>query len=306
MATGFEEIDAVLDPDFEIPSELEPDLSDLLPKSYLSISQAQRFINCPHQWELIYIQGKPQKTSARMFQGVFVHEAAEMVLNERLATGTAPSMDKATDVFSDAFENGKKLIEDWEGEDPGTTKDVGVKCTREFYKNAAPASTPVSVEKTFHTIIKSVDGKTRLPVLGRIDSVQVQAFDEADYQRIRQELSAGRAPGRPLRIHDLKVSTDKWTEAELNEDLQFGIYAHVEGVPDVQVDNVVKGRAKVSNPRYQSISAVMDPKFVAHSVKVIEDVAKSIALGHFPRTNPSNWFCSEKWCSVWSHCRGAK
>lgn len=305
MSTGLEEVDAILDPAIEIPEELEPDLVDMLPKRYLSISQVQMFIKCPRQWELVYVQQKPRRTSARMFQGVQVHTAAETVLNDIIATGELPPLEKATDAFSDAFEKSKDLIEDWEGQDPGQVKDTGVTCAKIFHQEAAPAATPVVVEKTFHTVIRSEDGKVRLPILGRIDSEQVQAHNRDDYQRVRELIAAGKPADKPLRLHDLKVSTDKWNDDDIANSVQFATYAHVEGIPDVQVDNLVKGRAKVPRPRLEVITGVITPKQTRHALRVLQDAAKSIALGHFPVTDPDNWWCSEKWCSVWRFCRGA-
>jgi hypothetical protein len=305
MTAGFEEIDAFLDPAFDVPQEVEPDLVDLLPKGYLSISQVTKYIKCPQSWKLVYVDQKPQRTSARMFQGIQVHEAAEAVLNDIMDTGIVPPLERATDAFADAFEKSKGLIEDWEGEDPGSVKDTGVTCAKIFHQEAAHKSTPIAVESTFHTIIKSSDGKVRLPVLGRIDSKQVQTHTAEQYEQIRLELKQGKMTDRPKRVHDLKVSTDKWNENDIKNSVQFAIYAHVEGIPDVQVDNVVKGRARVPRPRLETITGIVTPQMVRHSLRVVEDAAKSIALGHFPVTDPDNWWCSEKWCSVWQYCRGA-
>lgn len=307
MTTGLEEIDEILDPAVDVPAEMEPELIDFLPRGYLSPSQATTFLKCPHLWELQYIQRKPRKTSARMFQGIFVHSGVEAVLKERLATGTLPPLEMATDTFSDAFENGKKHIEDWEGDDEGAVKDTGIKCTKAYYDEAAPDATPVMVEKTVTTVIKSSDGKVRLPILGRLDSEQVQVHTEQEYQDIRAKIASGgklEDVKKPLRINDLKVVTDKWSESDLANDLQFTIYAGIEHIPDVQVDQVVKGRAKIPRPRYEVLTGVVAPKQVEHVRDVLEGVGRSIALGHFPKTDPSNWWCSSKWCSMWSHCRG--
>lgn len=320
MATGLEEVENILDPEIDVPVEIEPDLVDILPRGYLSPSQINMYLNCPHAWELAYVQGKQRKTVARMFQGIFVHNATEAVLKERLTTGALPPVELATDTFSDAFENGKKHIEDWEDEDEGAVKDTGIKCTRAYYDEAAPDATPITVEKTFTTIIRSADGKVKLPILGRIDSEQVQAHTDREYQEIRQKLAAlpksddnvvltkeaMQAIKKPLRIHDLKVTTDKWNQNDLDNDLQFILYAGAEHIPDVQVDQVVKGRAKTPRPRYEKLTGVITNQQVQHATKVVEGVARGIALGHFPMTNPGNWWCSEKWCSMWRHCRGKK
>lgn len=322
MTTGMEEVESILDPTMEIPAEMEPELVDMLPRGYLSPSQVTMFLKCPRSWELAYVEGKTKKTVARMFQGIFVHNAAEAVLKTRLDTGTLPPLEAATDAFSDAFDKSKNLIEDWEDETEGTVKDTGVKCTRAYYDEAAPDATPITVEKTFTAVIRSADGKIKLPILGRMDSEQVQVHTETEYQEIRARLSKlapppieGKTPagftkealeaiGKPLRIHDLKVVTDKWSPSDLDNDLQFALYAGAEHIPDVQVDMVVKGRAKVPRPHYEKLTGVVTNRHVQHVQKVAEGVARSIALGNFPMTDPGNWWCSEKWCSMWRHCRG--
>lgn len=306
MTTGLEEIDAILDPAVEVPEELEPELTDLLPKGYLSPSQVTMFLKCPHSWELAYVQGKPRKTVARMFQGVFVHNATEAVLKERLASGKLPPLEMATDEFSTAFDKSKGLIEDWEDETEGAMKDAGIACTKKYYEEAAPAATPIAVEKTLTAVVRAADGRVKLPILGRIDSIQVQTETEQQYQDVREKIVSDENAKvlLPRRIHDLKIVTDKWSEADLENDLQFTIYAGVEHVPDVQVDQVVKGRSKVPRPRYEKLTGVVTPGQVNHVMRVVEDVATSIAMGHFPRTDPGNWWCGPKWCGMWQHCRG--
>lgn len=305
MATGMEDIDELLDPVIEFPANVEPQFVDLLPRGYLSVSQAATFIKCPRQWELLYVQQKPRRTVARALQGVFVHQAAEAVLKQILETGQLPPLALATDTAADAFEQNKALIDDWEDTQPGAVKDTGVECAKIFHQNACPTATPVAVETTFHVVITSEDGKVRLPVLGRIDSKQVQAHTNTEYQQIREDLAAGRPLRKPLRIHDVKVSADKKNESDIDNSLQFATYAHVEGIPDVQIDNLVKGRAKIPRPRYEKVTGVITPRQARHALRVLEGAARSISLGHFPPTDPDNWWCSEKWCPVWGHCRGA-
>lgn len=305
---GIEDLDELFDAEIEIPAEFEPQLVDTLPKGYLSPSQCSSYLKCPRSWALSYIDKVPRKAVARMFQGTFVHSAVEVVLKEKLRTGKLPPQDVATDAFSDAFDASKRFIEDWEEETEGSMKDVGVKCTTSYYQGAAQTATPIEVEKTFTKIITSPDGKIRLPILGRIDSIQIQTNTEQEYQDVREGL--GTKPLNKLkRIHDLKVCSDKWTSSKLENDLQFTIYAGAEQTPDVQVDQVVKGRGKVPRPRYEKLEGVVTSRQVAHVEEVAMGVARSIThginTGYFPMTDPANWWCREKFCGVWRHCRGA-
>lgn len=319
-SNAMSEVENILDPVIPMPDNVEPGLTDILPRKYLSVSQISTVLKCPHSWYLRYVEEKPTTTSARMFQGIQVHKAVETVMNVKVATGELPPMSLALDTFSDAFEQQKTLIEDWEGEDPGQVKDVGVSCTKIHYQEAAPTAMPIMVEKTFHTTIKTPDGKIKLPVLGRIDQISVQAASEKEYQDIREKAIADIAAQvkkgnqnpavptlkKPARIGDLKVVTDKWSEADLQNDIQFALYAGVEHIPDVEVNQLVKGRAKVPRPRYELLTGVITNAQVQHTLRVTAGVAKTIGSGHLEGnyTDPGNWWCSEKWCSMWRHCRG--
>ncbi len=316
---GMDEVEDLFDP-IAVPGELGPELTDILPHGYLSVSAAKMFLKCPRSWQLKYLEGKPQVTPGRLFQGVTVHKAVERVLEAKLQTGVLPPVELATDTFATEFEANKGRVGDWEGETEERVKDTGIECARLYWREAAPAATPVAVEKAFATVIRTADGKVRLPVLGRIDSVQVQVRSEAEYQGIRAKVVAdtekvatpkkGKADratelprvSRPLRIHDLKVVTDKWGEGDIKSDLQFMLYAGAEGVPDVQVDQLVKGRAKVPRLRYEALAEVLTDAEVQHGVAVLEGVALSIASGRFPMTDPSNWWCSAGFCGVWRFC----
>jgi len=302
MPIGIEEIDEILDPTIEIPEDALSDLSDILPKGYLSVSQASTFLQCPKKWELLYLKNKPRRPSLRMMEGVNVHKAAEKILEGKMSgKGKLPPLDMALDAFSDAFENTRKMIEDWEGTEQGVAKDNGVGMVKIHHRDIAPSATPIAVEDQFILNVASPDGKFHLPVLGRIDSIQAQAISPEDYAKVL----SGEVK-RPAKIDDLKVCSDKWTEKDLENDLQFATYAYAKGLPDVSVSQIVKGRAKVPRPRFEKLEGVIDRRQAEHAIEVLQGVAQSIGLGHFPMTDPSNWWCSAQWCGVWDYCRGKK
>lgn len=318
-----DEVEAIIDPVIPIPDDIGPSLSDILPQGYLSVSQATMVLKCPYSWFLKYVQLCRGAASARMFQGIQVHRAVEHMLETLLYTGALPPLDVSTDVYSDTFNEQVKLIDDWEGQTQGQVKDLGVLCTKIYHQEASSAAMPVNVEKTFSTVIatRTSEGmEIQLPVLGRIDSIQVQALNEQEYQDIREKVAPAlitqKEAGakrltepkvtKPLRVHDLKVVTNKWNEDKIKNSLQFMLYAGVEHVPDIQVDQVIKGRAKVPKPRYEALTSVMNPADVNHGVKVLGGVAETIASGRFPMCDPSCWWCSEKWCSMHRFCRGKK
>ena len=301
MKKGLDELDKILDPIGDLPAGFERELASFLPKGYISVSQATKFMHCPQAWALQYVEGRVPTTCYRMFEGRNVHRAAEVILKSKMLTGKNPPLSLATDTFSDAFEETKSSIEDWDGGEPGAMKDNGILLTTRFHENVLPEATPVAVEERVLTTLQLPDGK-KLPLLGIIDSIQVP-LDRPALEYDPEEVKKSKMPRV---IHDLKVVTDKWGENDLPNDLQFHAYAHIQGIPDVQVDQIVKGRAKVMRPRYEKATYIVTKRDTTHAVAVLGGVAKSIALGHFQYTDPSNWWCSAKWCSMWWHCRGKK
>lgn len=291
---GLEEL---LDPPIDnISDDLE--MVDYLPRGYLSVSQATTFLKCPHQWYLRYVEGKASKPNARMFEGINVHRAVEEVLSFKATAGKLPPLQLALDTFSDAFEETKPLIEDWEDSTPGRSKDSGILITRTHYQDVAPAATPIYVEKSFHIVV----GDNKLPLFGKIDSIQLKVNNPEEF-----DPAAGKtASNLDKRIHDLKVTSDKWGKDDIKNDLQMAIYAYAEGIPDVTVDQLVKGRGKTPRPRYERAADIITSRDAAHAIDVMSGVAKQIGAGIFPKTDPSNWWCGEKWCSMWYNCRGKK
>jgi hypothetical protein len=297
---GFEDSTG-LEEDFVVPPEMEPMLVDILPRGYLSHAQASTLLQCGYKYFLMYIERVHMATVARMFQGSSVHKGVEHVLKVKMQTGRLPSIKEALDAYSTAFEDEKGTVEDWEGAEPGAVKDLGAKLSKIYFEEVAPKAAPIAVEKTFSTIIKSRDGKMHLPVLGRIDSIQVMIDNP---ERAYDPEAASNMPRHMQRIHDLKVVTNKWAEGKLANSLQFATYAAVEGIPNVQADLLVKGQAKIPRPRYEEQSTVITPNDANHAIGVLQDVATSISLGHWSKTDPGNWWCSKKWCGVWHECRG--
>lgn len=296
MAKGLEEL---LD---EVPEDIvqEQELADFLPRGFLSVSAANLFLQCPRKYYLKYIEKKPTKIGLRMFEGVNIHEAAEKTLESKRQTGVTPKVDLALDAFSDAFEKSKEIIEDWDGVDPGQAKDNGIKITKVHHAKVAPVLVPVKVEKSFS--VKIGVGEEAFPLVGRIDAITAKVDKTEGYD---PEI-VKKIPRIDQQVRDLKICADKWSENDLKNDLQFAVYASVEQIPDVAVDQLVKGRGKLPNPRYEYQSYVVTRRDSEHAIDIMKGVAKSIALGHFPMCAPDQWHCSEKWCDMWKYCRGKK
>jgi hypothetical protein len=299
-AKGLEEL---LDP---VPEESEitevTTLKDFLPRGYLSVSQVNTYLGCPRQYYLRYIEKKPTKTSLRMLDGTFIHKGVEVTLEEKRRTGKNPQLELTLDTYSDTFNSSKQLINDWEETSEDKAKNNGIALCKTWHKHALPENAPIDVERAFVHIIGNDEDK--FPLVGRIDSIGwVLADPKTQYDHTK----IGNVPTIQRKVQDLKVVGMRWSDKDLENDLQFAMYSYVTEIQNLEVNMVIKSKAKTQPlPKYESKSAVVSQANIRHGLNVIQDVAKSIASGNFPRCSPDNFLCSEKWCGVWEYCRGAK
>lgn len=272
-----------------------------LPRGYLSTSQAVLYTKCGHQYYLKYIAHLQGLTPYRMFEGVAVHHGTEHALRRRMELGAPPPTDEVLDVVADYYRVKAEVVGDWEGVTPGEGKDRGVTLMRAFCAEALPTALPIMVEEQFtRTVTGPVEGRA-IPFVGRLDSVQLRASSE---EHLRMNGAEASCSTLPRILVDLKVTSDSWNDKHLRDSLQLALYADIMDVPDVRVDQLVKGRGKKFRPHYKSLEGTVTKAASTHALEVVEGVAKGIMAGVFTKTDPSNWWCSAQWCGQWHHCRG--
>lgn len=265
--------------------------SDRLPKGYLSVSQVTQYLKCGEAYRRRYVLEQPIKSTSATAQGRSVHKAAEKLHLSMIANATI-SEEEMVQVYSDTHDVEMKdavILE--EDQTEKSIKDVGVLLTRRYHKYAVFGGTdanskvvlplkPVAAERSF---------KVHLPVLESdpIPFVGVIDLEEEDG------------------IADLKTKNKPASQLEADNSLQLSIYAYVTGKPSVRLDQLVKP-TKTLPARYFRTESIRTKTEALHAVDVVADVAVDIAAGRFRRTNPENWWCTEKWCEYWSDCRGRK
>lgn len=279
---------------------LAPADGKLLPKGYISTSQVSLYTKCPHQYYLRYIERLGSVVPYRMFEGVAVHHAVEAALKRKMQDGHRPPLDEVTDTVAQYYDTNNKVVGAWEGVSPEEGKDRGVILTRAFWEEGIGQCTPIAVEEQFTVTITGPVDKRPIPFVGRLDSIQVKVPRElADMPG-----DEAAASSHPRVLVDLKVTMDAWTPNDIRDSLQLAIYANINDVPDVRVDQLVKGRGKKFKPYFQTLGATVPAQASEHALEVVEGAAKAIMAGVFPKTDPSNWWCSAQWCGQWHRCRG--
>jgi hypothetical protein len=267
--------------------------SDLLPRGYLSVSQITQYLKCGKAYEFRYVQQKQIPSNNFIVQGRGVHKAAEKLHLSIMAQPETPiSSEEMVDVYSDSHETEKPDAVLIDADDWGKVKDEGVQLTSLYHKGALgktinPDSRqayepvrPIAAEKVFRVMLKPRNSDP-VPFMGVVD------IEEA------------------TSLSDLKTRRKLGSQADADNSIQLTLYAHVLGKPDVRLDQLVKPTVTIG-PRYVRKGSLRTNREVVHALDIVGDVATDIAAGRFSRTNPENWWCSEKWCPYWSGCRGKK
>ena len=266
--------------------------TDTLPRGYLSVSQITQYLKCGKAYEKRYIEDHVIPSNNFIVQGRGVHKAAEKLHLSMMHQPENLSVEEMTAVYSDSHDTeaeGAVLVDetDW-----GVVKDEGIMLTQLYRKGALgditdPATgfpmaavEPIAAERVVKVVLHPQDSDP-IPFMGVIDLEE------------------------PTGIRDVKTKRKMASQADTDNSLQLTLYAHILGKPDVGFDQLVKP-TKTKGARYIRSRSIRTNADAQHALDIAADVAASIAAGHFPRTNPENWWCGDKWCPYWDGCRGKK
>jgi hypothetical protein len=250
-----------------------------------------QYTKCGEAYRRRYVLEQLIPSNSFMVQGRGVHKAAEE-LHLSIIGGSPISSAEMVQHYSDVHDTEIVDAEIKEDLTEGQIKDTGVMLTRKYHTVAlgggrdsktgapVPAVKPVAAEQVFRVKVRP-ENSDPIPFLGVIDLVEEGS------------------------ISDLKTKKKAASQAEADNSLQLSMYAHVTGIPNVRLDQLVKP-TKTMGVRFLRTESIRDRRETLHAVDVVAEVAQDIASGRFRRTNPENWWCTEKWCPYWKDCRGRK
>jgi len=269
---------------------LESSFARTLPRGYMSLSQTTQYMKCGEAYYRRYVLEQKIPSSTFSAQGRSVHKAAE-VLHNSIIGGAPVTLEQMVQVYSDQHEAEMVDAVSIDDEpDPGKLKDVGISLTRRYHKVAmgdstddvtgkpVPAVVPIAAERVVRTLL-TCENSDPIPFMAVID------LEEAD------------------RISDLKTKRKAASQAEADNSLQLSLYAHITGKPHVTLDQLIKP-TKTMGVRFIRTAAVRSKRETLHAVDIVAESATDIAAGRFRKTDPNNWWCTEKWCPYWNDCRG--
>jgi hypothetical protein len=246
-----------------------------LPTGYLSASQINKYLSCPKQYEVEYVIGqKSQGGSVASSIGSCVHKLVETNLKKFISGIPEVSELTMENLSSSDLSNMFKDVSDLEGESELFWVQEAQKLFKTWYKELGHSIVPLKSE---FKIEKEIAG---VPIVGYVDYTDIQKGYE--------------------QICDLKVVSKSKTESDAKNSIQLAIYALALDNPNVRFDSVVKTKV----PKTNQVEYTFSKSELGYFTDLIGEVATNISLGRFPMTDPTNWVCTEKWCSAYKQCRG--
>jgi CRISPR/Cas system-associated exonuclease Cas4 (RecB family) len=146
-----------------------------------------------------------------------------------------------------------------------------------YIETVAPDRNPTHVEYEFSVALPETD----LPFVGVIDLVL-----DSNY------------------LSDHKTATRRWNKYRAHTELQPTAY-YLAFEEDFGI--TPKGFLYDIAPRTGKAEIQIIPTSRGEAEKVeylgrLRSVEESITKEHYPKTTPSNWYCSQKWCGYYDHC----
>ena len=278
-----------------------------LPKDYLSASSIATAMQCGWKFYYRYIENISTPSSGAATMGKITHKVYEKYYSDKISNPFAvlngtQMADLSVDILNEE-------LKDTEVAGTEFNKDAIIptlKNITEGYVNIVGTKTTPKVVET-EIRYKS---KCGVDILGYIDLIREKNEFEAAVENFQfSEI-----------IADYKITGKKWAAGNLTHSLQFQLYALATGISRVEIHNVVNS-PKIISAKEISPEKYLDqqqdvgtgirllresfPTENEYMERVIASVAGSISAGNFMPTDPSNWWCSEKFCGYYHMCRGA-
>jgi len=277
-----------------------------LPRTFMSYSQVNLFKICGERYRRSYVEDQPRGSSSNMAHGKMIHSVVEDLNRAKLTGeyndwGSSSALQYANDRISEHMATAALGIETWDPKVPdaqlfeSSARDLVQIYVQERLPNTLPKALEVRVidclngsvpfqgyiDMVEHSIMAFVDENGEVPDILDLAAAQSTAFSASD------------------KIVDLKNTGKTYGEGRVANSLQLSLYSKITGAERVGYDLLVQTKV----PKFVQQEAWRTPPELEHAADVVEDVARSISAGIFPRTDPESWVCSSKWCEYFSDCR---
>jgi CRISPR/Cas system-associated exonuclease Cas4 (RecB family) len=120
--------------------EVETDQLDLskklhLPSGHLSTSQVRKYLKCPRQYELRYVNKLTESIGAGLVMGRAFHKGLQDATFKKALDGEILPTDDVLDIYATAFQDEIDNSDvDWADDNPDETKDNGAEMLHKYYE----------------------------------------------------------------------------------------------------------------------------------------------------------------------------
>jgi hypothetical protein len=255
-----------------------------LPAGPLSFTQINTWLMCHRAYYHNYILHTPwDGWSENLVLGSGMHAGLEFVKRQKMA-GVEPSFPGAsraiyTSVRHELDKNKAKL--DKAGESKLKKQlEMLDQLAKLWIDRHLAGYNPTGVEDTFYVLLGGV------PMTIKIDMID---------------------DGR--KVSDFKLTGTFKSEASVKEALQLSVYA---AATEIRTTSFISlrmpkfGMKKAWKPEIQEVVAVKKAADLEWAEEIAASVSKGIMMEDWALCDPSGWKCSEKYCDVWTKCRGKK
>lgn len=260
-------------------------------RPYLSATQLQMFMKCPEQYRRRYLEKQVLPPSVALVKGSCLHLGAEHNFKQKIES--KQDLDLATvqgivaSAFEDTFKNEYVELSAEEkeiGKDKviGQTKDsVVLGGVPVLMRDIAPKYQPIAVESAFTVEIPS----STHDLLVKTD---IEDLDG---------------------VMDIKTSTKSKSQGDADKSVQLTAYyigylkKYGRRPKYLRFEQVIMGK-KLFNSGV--IDTARDDNDVMAFAARMSTILKGIKSGIFPPCDPSNWWCSERFCGYHATCKYVK
>jgi CRISPR/Cas system-associated exonuclease Cas4 (RecB family) len=243
-------------------------------------SELKAYLKCGKMWEFRYLKGMKTPPSAALTLGSSVDTAVTVNLLQKVSSGVDLPKADVLDAYSSDFEK-RKAETEWQDENPGKQKDIGVRLVALHHEELAPRLDPATVQENF--ILKTNAG---YDLHGTMDLVEKDGT-----------------------VVDTKTSRLRYEEDAVSKNFQPALYdfafESLRKVPSrgFRFDVLVKPTA-TRGPTLQQVEAKVTQTDREWLFDAIQNVHKAIQAGVALPAPEGSWYCSKKWCGYWDQCKG--
>ncbi len=250
-------------------------------------SELQAFLKCGKLWEFRYVRGVKLAPRAALTVGSAVDQAVSLNLSQKIQSGEDLPAERVDEIFSDDFDVRARETE-WQDEDPGRQKDVGIRLVRAHHAQVAPKIVPESVQEKF--LIETDAG---YDLGGTIDFTEKSGV-----------------------IGDTKTSRTAYAPDAPKKALQPALYDFAyealrrKKSTGFRYDVLIKPSSRVSQragseARVQEVRAELDQDDRRWLFETVGQVHKAIRAGVALPAPEGSWYCTKQWCGYWDRCKGS-